>query len=195
MGLKRNILSNGFFQELDSLIKKSKLVISIIVFLAVCLIGSVSDAASKVVVSGSEATKKSLLQLVAVENDTHGCEFQIFSGSEMASAFVFPQSTFHFEAPKGIAVSNKDLIIIKCCKGSFLPVYVQYGGPASGEKQEGFDGPFYISMWLHYPQVPETVKTHVRCMVKSGTTGTIGIKIGNHGDYRFVAYENVHFIV
>lgn len=174
-----------------------RLVISIIIFFVVCLFGSVSDAASKsAVVATGDNIVQSSLQLVAVENDTHGCEFQIFYGSDIASAFVFPQSIFHYNAQKALSLSSlKDLIIIKCCKGSFLPVFIAHGGVASGEVQEGFDGPFYLSMWLAYPQVPETSKTHVRYRVKSGTTGTIGVKIGNRGDYRFVAYENVHFIV
>jgi len=189
MDLKKNITIN-------KLLQKSKFIVSIIIFFTVCLIGSISDAASKTVTSVTDlAINKPPLQLVAIENDTQGCEFQVFYGSEAASAFVFPQSTFHFNAQKGLPLSGKDLMIIKCCKGSFLPVFVQYGGVASGEKQNGFDGPFYLSMWLHYPQVPETSKTHVRCMIKSGTIGTIGVKIGNKGDYRFVAYDNVNFIV
>lgn len=195
MDSKKNSTSIRFFQRVDTFIKKSKYVVSIIVFLAICLVGCVSDASSKGVMPVAEQITKSYIKLVGIENDTQTCEFQIFYGSDVASAFVFPRSKFQFDVQNGLPLSSKDLIIIKCCKGSFLPVFVQYGGVASGEKQEGFDGPFYLSMWLHYPQVPETSKTHIRCMVKSGTTGTVGVKIGNHGDYRFVAYENVHFVI
>lgn len=187
--------SNRFFQISNNLVQKSKLVISVIIFFVVCLFGSVSHAGPKAVVPVVDTASRALLQLAAVENDTDGCEFQLFYGSDVATAFVFPRSTFHFNAQKALPLSTKDLVIIKCCKGSFLPVFVQHGGAASGDTQVGFDGPFYLSMWLAYPQVPETSKTHIRYMVKSGTTGTIGVKIGNRGDYRFVAYENVHFIV
>lgn len=183
------------FQILETCVQKSKYIVSGILFLMVCLAGSLSDASSKTVTVVTDPATKSQLKLVAVENDTQNCEFQIFSGSDIASGLVFPQTVFRFNPTAQLTLSSKDLIVLKCCKGSFLPVFIQYGGLASGDQQEGFDGPFYLSMWLNYPQVPEISKTRVRCLIKSGTIGTIGVKIGNRGDYRFVAYENVHFVI
>jgi len=172
-----------------------KLVISIIIFFAVCLFGTVAEIHAKTLNAQVVANDATGLKLIAIENDTDNCEFQIYFGSDAAAAFIFPHSTFHFGESKSLSLPSQQQLIIKCCKGSFLPVYVQYGGIASGEAEGGYDGPFYLSMWLQYPQVPETSKIHVRYMVHKDHVGTIGLKIGNKGDYRFVAYEHVKFVV
>ncbi|MCX5923972.1 MAG: hypothetical protein NTZ68_00905, partial [Candidatus Dependentiae bacterium] len=61
--------------------------------------------------------------------------------------------------------------------------------------EEGYEGPFYISMWLNFPQVAESSKVHVRYAVAKGKMGSIGIKIGLKGDYRLVAHDDIKFIV
>ncbi len=171
-----------------------KLVISVIIFFAVCLFGTVSDINAKTLNAQIVPNDATGLKLIAVENETDHCEFQIYYGSEASAGFVFPHTTFHFGQFKSLSLPTQDQLVIKCCKGSFLPVYVQYGGIASGDIEDGYEGPFFLSMWLQYPQVPETSKVHVRYMVHKDHIGTVGIKIGNKGDYRFVAYEHVKFI-
>lgn len=135
------------------------------------------------------------LKVISIENETDALEFQIFYAEEGQYAFVFPKSTF--VAPKGkeLKLMGDELLAVKCCKGSFLPVFIQDGFGASGTVEEGFEGPYYISMWMQFPQVPEAFKVHVRYMIKKGTIGSIGIKIGQKGDYRLVAHENVKFIL
>ncbi len=40
----------------------------------------------------------------------------------------------------------------------------------------------------------ESNKTHVRYAVKKGKIGCIGIKIGQKGDYRLVAHDDIKFV-
>lgn len=172
-----------------------KLLISSIIFFAICAWGGVSDVQAKPIGQGHIPIEGTRLVVISVENETDQMEFQIFNGSDRASAFVFPQSEYRYHPGKEIHLSVKEPLAIKCCKGSFLPVYIQDGNCfASGKVEGDFEGPFYISMWLQYPQVVDSHKTHVRYVVKKGHTGKIGIKIDNKGGYRLVAHENVNFI-
>ena len=171
-----------------------KFIISIILFFVVCLVGTMFELQAKPLTSGYMPDETFRLKLVAVENETDALEFQIFYNFDAASAFVFPQSTFKYEIDQQIGLNARNLLVVKCCKGSFVPVFIQDGGYASGTLQDGYEGPFYISMWLQVPYVAETNKTHVCYAVKKGEIGTIGIRIGKKGDYRLVAYDNVRFI-
>ena len=164
-----------------------------IVFLVVCLWGSVStpNMLGAKLEQGDQAGK---LLLAFIENDTPACEFQTFYASDASSSFVFPQTTFRFDSKKSLELSSGNMLVIKCSKGSFFPVFIQHGGPAGGVVPDNFEGPFYISMWLSYPQVPETSKVHVRYVRRKGIDGKVGIKIGAKGDYRFVADENIQFL-
>lgn len=170
-----------------------KFILSILVFFTVCVLGVTLEINTAVIEQAVVHRQDSHIRLLGVENDTDSCEFEVYYGSGSSSAFVFPQSVFKFEVDKALPL-DRHVVVIKCCKGSFVPVYIQNGSRASGEAIQGYDGPFYISMWLSYPQVPEISKLHVRYVVKKGSQGLIGIKIGNKGDYRFVAYENVKFL-
>ncbi|MBP9764731.1 hypothetical protein KBD08_00155 [Candidatus Babeliales bacterium] len=173
-----------------------KQIFSIIVFFAVCLMSCWSEAeAAKYVAMQKMPHDTVRLELATIENDTQHCEFQLFAGSDTPCAYVFPKTVFTFPDTKLIAVGSQQILVIKSTKGSFLPVYIQHGGLASGQVKPNYEGPYYISMWLEYPYVPETSKVHVRYMLKKDTVGKVGIKIGSEGDYRFVAHDNVEFIV
>jgi hypothetical protein len=108
---------------------------------------------------------------------------------------VFAKTIFNFDIDKSPILNTESMVVLKCSRGSFFPVFIKYSGAASGQVPEGFEGPYCLSMWLSHPQVPETSKVYVRYVVKKGTDGHIGIKIGKKGDYRFVAHKNVHFLV
>jgi hypothetical protein len=163
------------------------------IFLVICLWGSVATPSTleAKVQQGDQVGK---LFLAFIENDTPACEFQTFYASDGSSSFVFPQTTFNFDAKSILELSSGNRLVIKCSKGSFFPVFIQHGGRAGGVVPDSFEGPFYISMWLSYPQVPETSKVHVRYVIKKGVDGKVGIKIGSKGDYRFVADENIQFL-
>ena len=144
--------------------------------------------------SGRTSDTKVHIKLAGLENETDAMYFQIFSNGDESSAFVFPQSTFKYPENKEIEINSRNLITIKCSKGSYLPVFIQDGGVASGTVEDDYEGPFYVTMWLNMPNVPESLKTHVRYAVKKGQIGTVCLQIGQKGDYRLVAYDNVKFI-
>lgn len=171
-----------------------KLVISAILFFTICLIGCVFDMHAKALTSGQIPDTTVRLKLVGLENDTNSMHFQIFSNGDESSALAFPQSTFKYAENKGVDLNSRNIVTIKCSKGSYQSVFIQDGGAASGIAEDDYDGPFYVSMWLNMPNVPESLKTHVRYVVKKGQTGSIGLRIGQKGDYRFVAYDNVKFV-
>ena len=172
-----------------------KLIVSVLVVFIVSLFGCSCTIEAKMLDVGYMPGNVSRLKVISVENETDSLEFQTFYGGESASALIFPQSTFHFGSSKALDLASRDTLVIKCCKGSYVPVFIQDGGIASGDIEQGYDGPFYISMWMQFPQVAESSKVHVRYAIKKGQTGTIGVKIGKKGDYRFVAYDDVKFIV
>lgn len=138
------------------------------------------------------------LQVASVENATDTLEFQLFSGGSSSLGIVQPISTLTFAKDKNylkpVFLYQRDPFMIKCIKGSYLPVFIQDGGPTSGTLEPGYEGPYYVSMWLRYPQVSESSKLHIRYMLKRGKLGKIGVKIGSKGDYRLVAHENVKFL-
>jgi hypothetical protein len=174
-----------------------KLIVSIIIFFLICFVGCVFDVHAKqseLLTSGYAPDDSFRIKLVAVENETERMEFQIFYSFDGPSAFVFPQTTFKYSLGKEIGLAARNILAIKCVKGSYLPVFIQDGGLASGVSDDGYEGPFVISMWLQQPNISEVNKTHIRYVVKKGTIGTIGIRIGQKGDYRLVAYDNVKFL-
>ncbi len=139
----------------------------------------------------------SKLQLVAVENATTSLEFKIFPDTEASAGLVTPLSTLVFSEvnhTKPLEFKSISPISIVCTKGSYLPVYIKDEGPVSGLAPSGYLGPYYISMWLPYPYVPESSKIHIRYAVKLGKVGKVGVKIGSKGDYRLVAIEDVKFL-
>jgi hypothetical protein len=181
-----------------------------IVFFIVCLCGSIVPAQIDSYIKSptpSNNLKKyqlssttqpmpegAILKLTSVENDTENCEFKIFYGSDASSGFVFSKSLFNFDLKNSPTLNSENILVLKCSKGSFYPVFIKYCGPASGPVPDGFEGPYCLSMWLSHPQVPETSKVYVRYVIKKGAEGHVGIKIGKKGDYRFVAHQNVSFL-
>ncbi len=174
-----------------------RLIISILIFFLICFVGCVFDIQAKqsqLLTSGYMPDETFKIQLIAVENETEAMEFQIFYGFDNLSAFIFPKTTFQCIPGKEIGLATRNILAIKCVKGSYLPVFIQDGGIASGQADDGFEGPFVISMWLGQPNVSEQNKTHIRYQIKKGSMGTLGVRIGQKGDYRLVAYDNIKFM-
>lgn len=135
------------------------------------------------------------LKLVSIENETDNQSFQVFNNYDGPSALVQPHHMFTFEPANEIGLSVGHLVVVKCCQGSYLPVFMQDGGyHASGKVDDEYQQPYFVSMWLGTPNQPESRKVRVCYAVKKGTVGKIGLRIGQKGDYRLVAYENVTFI-
>ncbi|MBP6892418.1 hypothetical protein KBB68_02445 [Candidatus Babeliales bacterium] len=177
-----------------------KFIISIVIFFLICFVGCVFDIQAKQVqqsqllTAGYSPDDSFRIKLVAVENETENMEFQVFYGFDAPTAFVFPKTTFKYQAEKEIGLAARNILAIKSVKGSYLPVFIQDGGLASGQVEDGYEGPFVISMWLQQPNMSEVNKTHIRYSVKKDNIGTIGVRIGQKGDYRLVAYDNIKFM-
>ena len=163
-------------------------------FIVFCLFGSFFNLQAKLLTRGYVPDDTLRVKLVSIENETEAMEFQTFYNYDGPSAFVFPNSTFTYLPAKEIGLSPGNKLAIKCCKGSYLPVFIQDGGYASGSVEDDYEGPFYISMWLTHPNAAQTNKTHIRYALKKGTIGSIGVRIGQKGDYRLVAHDNIKFI-
>ena len=141
--------------------------------------------------------KQSKVHVISIENGTEFLEFQVYTNATSLLALVVPLSTLSIsndstEIP--IELNDRYPLVIKCSKGPYLPVYIKDGGKASGTVPDGYEGPYFVSMWLPYPHVPESSKIHIRYVVKQGKTGKIGIKIGSKGDYRLVALQDIKFL-
>lgn len=132
------------------------------------------------------------LNLVSISNYTESSEFKIFYGSGSSRGHIFPATTFTFD--EALRVTQSTPIELLCSKGSYLSIFVQDEGRASGDADAGYDGPYYLAMWLEYPQVSEQEKVFVRYEVASGTVGKVGIKIGAKGQCQIVALENVKIL-
>jgi hypothetical protein len=130
------------------------------------------------------------LQIVSIENQTDYSEFKVFYGSGISRGLIFPQTTFTFDEALDL-VQQTATVHLLCSKGSYLSIYVQDEGRASGQADEGFDGPYYLSMWLGYPQVNEQEKVTVRYQVAAGKIGKIGLQIGSQGECQVIALENI----
>lgn len=137
------------------------------------------------VIPGSEVK----IELVFVENGTDSSEFKIFHGVEASSGLVPAQSTLTFK--ETLKLNQNERIQLLCSTGSYVSIYIKDEGAAGGSVAEGYEGPYYLSMWLGYPQVSEDQRVRVRYAVKSGKIGKIGIKIGSKGQCQIAALEDV----
>lgn len=169
------------------------------VYAIVCLYSTVSFGLhSQVLQKELVPGQRQRLQISTIENTTDMLSFQVFSGGSSSLGLVLPMSTLTFANDKNhhkpIHLYQKEPFMIKCIKGSYMPVYIQDGDLVGGNVEPGYEGPYYLSMWLRYPQVAESSKLHIRYLLKKGKIGKIGVKIGQKGDYRLVAHENVKFI-
>lgn len=133
------------------------------------------------------------IEIVSIENQTNYSEFKVFYGAGVSRGLIFPQTTFTFDKPMGMTQQSATVQLL-CSKGSYLSIYVQDEGRASGEADDGYDGPYYLSMWLGYPQVNEQEKISIRYEVTAGKVGKIGLKIGSKGECQVVALQDVKLL-
>lgn len=177
----------------DSMMSENSMITSLKVMFVLFIF--VQKICPKYLTYGRNLDEAVHLKLIKIENETENQDFVLFNGFDPASAFVSAHSEFNFDMGKEIGLSSQYCLTVKCCKGSYVPVFVQDGGcVASGSVDQGFEGPFFLSMWLSIPNAAESNKIRVRYQVKKDSVGKVGLRIGKNGDYRFVAYENVKFI-
>ena len=182
----------GFFME--SKLTVPKFIISTVIFILICAFGCFVPVYPKLLDSGYIPDHNFKIKIVAIENETENMQFQVFSGYDGSSAFIFPSSTFHYDHDKALGLSLADKVVVKCVKGSYLPVFIQDGGLASGQVEDGYQGPYVISMWLGVPNTTFCNKINICYILKKDQIGTIGIRIGQKGDYRLIAYDNLKFL-
>ncbi|MBV8660996.1 MAG: hypothetical protein JO129_02535 [Candidatus Dependentiae bacterium] len=134
------------------------------------------------------------LSLRAVENQTMQSSFKMYYANGDSLALLVPQSIFIFK-PGELFLQQHETFCLQCVKGgSFLPIYIKDEGKAGGQAPEGFHGPYYVSMWLNYPDVPDDQKQHVRYVVKFGEQGEFCIRINPHGDCQIIALSNMELL-
>lgn len=133
------------------------------------------------------------VEIVSIENETDHSEFKVFYGAGLSRGIIFPHTTFTFDKALGM-VQNNATVQLLCSKGSYLSIFLQDEGRASGKADDGYDGPYYLSMWLKYPQVNEQEKVSVRYQVAAGRVGKIGLKIGSKGECQVVALQDVKLL-
>ncbi|MBP6870091.1 hypothetical protein KBC04_04365 [Candidatus Babeliales bacterium] len=133
------------------------------------------------------------LSLRAVENQTKNSTFKIFYSSGDSLALLAPQSVFLLK-PGELFLQQNEIFCLQCVKGSFLPIYVKDEGKVSGQAPEGFYGPFYISMWLNYPDVSEDQKVYVRYVVEIGKQAEFCVRINPEGDCQIIALSHMQLL-
>jgi hypothetical protein len=133
------------------------------------------------------------LSLRAVENQTINSSFKIYYSNGDSLALLTPQSIFVFK-PGEMLLQQHENFCIQCVKGSFLPMYLKDEGKVAGQAPEGFHGPYYLSMWLNYPDVPEEQKQYVRYVVKIGQQAEFSIRINAQGDCQVIALANIELL-
>jgi hypothetical protein len=134
------------------------------------------------------------LSLRAVENQTHHSFFKVFYSNGESLGLVVPQSIFIFK-PGELYLQQHENFCLQCVKGgSFLPIYVRDQGRAAGQAPEGFHGPYYVSMWLNYPDVSEDEKQYVRYVVKNGQQAEFCIRINSKGDCQIIVLSNMQLL-
>ncbi len=143
--------------------------------------------------TGNFVPYKKRLSLRAVENQTlHSC-FKIYYSSSDSLAMLTPQSIFIFK-PGEMLLQQNENFCLQCVKGSFLPIYIKDEGKVAGQAPAGFHGPYYLSMWLQYPDVPEEQKQYVRYVVKIGQQAEFSIRINVQGDCQIIALANMELL-
>lgn len=166
-------------------------------FFIVILLGIVASGAvhstAEVLTDGYVPGTEHRLAISYIENQTPNSYFQVFYKDEGSRVLLTPNSKCEFKS--GDFVLNQiNPIRLICSQGSYLPIYVQDEGLASGQVPSGYHGPYYVSMWLSYPHVADEFKVHVRYAVLARKVGEIGIRIGSKGDCQIVALSNVKLL-
>lgn len=143
--------------------------------------------------TGTFAPYQKRLSLRAVENQTIHSSFKMYYSNGESIATLMPQSVFVFK-PEELFFQQNEKFCLQCVKGSFLPIYVKDEGKAGGQAPEGFHGPYYLSMWLNYPDVSEDQKQYVRYVVKIGRSGEFCIRVNPQGDCQIIALEDMELL-
>lgn len=133
------------------------------------------------------------LSLRAIENQTLHSSFKIYYSNSESLALLTPQSIFLFK-PGELLLQEHENVCLQCVKGSFLPIYIKDEGKVAGQAPEGFYGPYYLSMWLNYPDAPEDQKQYVRYVVKIGQQAEFAIRINLQGDCQIIALSNMQLL-
>ena len=143
--------------------------------------------------SGTFVSYQKRLSLRAVENQTIHSAFKMYYSNGENIALLVPQSIFLFK-PEELYLQQQEIFCLQCVKGSFLPIYLRDEGKVAGQAPDGFHGPYYISMWLNYPDVPEDQKQYVRYVVKIGHQAEFSIRINPQGDCQIIALSNMELL-
>ena|GEM_PF-1116579 len=133
------------------------------------------------------------LSLRAIENQTLNSSFKAYYSNGDCLSLLVPDSIFIFK-PGELFFQQHEIFCLQCVKGEFLPIFVKDGGKVGGQAPDGFHGPYYLSMWLNYPDVSEDQKTYVRYVVKLGQQGEFCIRINPQGDCQIIALSNMQLL-
>lgn len=133
------------------------------------------------------------LSLRVIQNQTINSSFKFFYSNSDSLGFITPKSVLDLQPGELFLQQNENLCIL-CVKGSFLPIYIKDEGRVSGQVSPGFHGPYYLSMWLEYPDVSDEKKIHVRYMVENNKQGEIGIRIDPFGNCQILALSNIKLL-
>ena len=132
------------------------------------------------------------VSIMTVENKSKAT-FKLFYGPGEARALLLPGSVWQGpqnDVNQKLVLNQEYPIQIVCVKGSYLDMFIQDRGMASGTIDDGFDGPYYLTMWLQYPQVAMDERVHVPYAIKKNSTGHIALQIDEHGHLRIIAQDN-----
>jgi len=142
---------------------------------------------------GEFVSYKKRLSVRVVENQTIHSSFKMFYANSDSLGLLSPQSIFLFKSGERF-LQQDEMFCLQCVKGSFLPIFIEDEGPVSGQPPEGFHGPYYLSMWLNYPDVSDDQKEYVRYVVEIGKSGEIGIRINAKGDCQILALSHIKLL-
>ena len=77
----------------------------------------------------------------------------------------------------------------------FPSLYFEFGGYASGRCPDGYEGPFFVSVWSGNADIPETEKMVYRyCQKKETEAGLLGFRIKPDGVPEVFATSNTQII-
>lgn len=133
------------------------------------------------------------LSLRAIQNQTLNSSFKFFYSNSDCLGLISPTSILTL-LPGEIFLQQDEKLCLVCVKGSFLPIYIKDEGRVSGQVSDGFHGPYYLSMWLEYPDVSDEKKIHVRYMVENNKQGEIAIRIDPLGNCQILALSNIKLL-
>ncbi len=143
--------------------------------------------------TGNFVSYEKRLSLRAIENQTLNSSFKAYYSNSDSLALLTPQSIFIFK-PAEMLLQQHEIFCLQCVKGSFLPIYIKNEGKVAGQAPVGFHGPYYLSMWLNYPDVAEEQKQYVRYVVKIGHQAEFCIRINPQGDCQIIALANMELL-